>query len=404
MSALLSYADALALIESLGSQWKTRQVSKRPLADCLGLLLAEDLAAPFPSPPFTNSAMDGYALKHADLAQDSLQVLGARHAEAISSESEMDYEPSGCLKIMTGAAVPDWADTVVPVEKTSLDPDGRMRVTESLAPGANLRHKGEDLPQGALLYKKGRSLRPEDLMVAASFGFPALPVWEPFQLKLLSTGSELAEPGTPLAPGMVYNASKFFLLAAAEKLGLRHVEHETLPDDLTLARSYVAKVTQEDKPTLIVSTGAVSAGDADFIPRLGAELDFVPLFHKVAIRPGKPVYLARRGSTIWLGLPGNPISTAVGWHFFARPLLAALGHVPPAPKRRFILRSDVTKPEGLRCFYRAEVSEDQRSVWIGRRQGSAHFASSLNMGAYVELPEGQVRFSAGSVVSGCLID
>lgn len=403
MNTLLSYTEAMAVIEAIPNFYEGLPGLEIPLGACAGGVLSRDLVAPIPSPAFTNAAMDGVAFKYDDLNQGPLQVVEVLYAGAGAKASDIAYRPGACVRIMTGAPLPAWADTVVPVEKTQQDVDGRVAFTEPVHRGANIRHIGEDLPQGAPLFKKGARLRPEDLMVAAAFGFASLPLTQGVRVHLVSTGNELVEPGLPLKPGMIYNSSKYFLLAAATELGLRDVSHHTLPDDAALAREYVSSLAHENTPTLIISTGAVSAGEADFIPQLATSMDFAPLFHKVAIRPGKPVFLGRRGATLWLGLPGNPISTAVGWHFFARPILAKLGVGTTLDKRSFILRNDVVKPEGLRCFYRAEVSADHRSVWIGRSQGSAHFASTLNMGAYIELPEGQGRWPANSQVNGILV-
>jgi molybdopterin molybdotransferase len=403
MNTLLSYSDAMAVIEAIPNFSESLGGLEFPLASCSGGILARDLVAQVPSPAFTNSAMDGIAVKFDDLGKGPLEVGDVLYAGQGDEASEILYRSGSCIRIMTGAPLPSWADTVVPIEKTQQEDDGKVAILDRIERGANIRHIGEDLPQGAPLLKKGTRLRPEDLMVAAAFGYSSLPLDQGVKVHLVSTGDELVEPGFPLKPGQVYNGSKYFLLAAASELGLRDVSHHTLPDNALMAREYVTSLAQENIPTLIVSTGAVSAGEADFIPRLAAEMDFAALFHKVAIRPGKPVFLGRRGATLWLGLPGNPISTAVGWHFFARPILAKMGVAVPLNKRSFILRNEVIKPEGLRCFYRAEVSADQRSVWVGRSQGSAHYASTLNMGAYIEFPEGQSRWPANSQVSGILI-
>ncbi len=160
--------------------------------------------------------------------------------------------------------------------------------------------------------------------------------------------------------------------------------HETLSDDAVAARHYVERLLGEDKlrrPLILITTGAVSAGEADFIPKVGAELGFKAIFHKVAMRPGKPVFLAAREATpkttaaVWLGLPGNPVSTCVGWHYFARPLLTTLAGAPVAEKRTLKLANEVRKPKGLRCFFRAEVSGSK--AWVARRQGSAQVRQYL---------------------------
>jgi molybdopterin molybdotransferase len=208
---------------------------------------------------------------------------------------------------------------------------------------------------------------------------------------VLSTGDELVEPGEPLPMGAIYNSSKTFLLASLASVGLEASAH-VVPDDEELAARFVGDLLADERPTLVLSTGAVSAGERDFVPGLAQRLGLEAQFHQVAIRPGKPVFLAQRGPLVWLGLPGNPISTAVGWHFFARPLLQTIAGVAPAPQTQLTLANDVQKPEGLRCFFRAEVTGGR--AWVAKRQGSAHFGASVNAGAYVVLPEGRGRFPA----------
>jgi molybdopterin molybdotransferase len=238
-------------------------------------------------------------------------------------------------------------------------------------------------------------------MVAAAFGHASLDVQLPPRLFLFSTGDELVEPGTALEPGALYNSSKYFLIAAAQRAGITVAGHKTLPDDDDTAGEAVEKIIASGEPAVIVTTGAVSAGEADFIPKLAARLGFEALLHRVAIRPGKPVFLARRGVITWLGLPGNAISTAVGWHAFARPLLHRVAGLPPPQKGTLLLANEVKKPEGLRCFFRAEVSGNR--AWVARKQGSAELTASLANTAYVELPENAKTLPVDSQVEAFFV-
>jgi molybdopterin molybdotransferase len=258
-------------------------------------------------------------------------------------------------------------------------------------PGAHIRVEGEDLAAGSPLLRVGATLDAERLMVAAAFGHRELLAEIPPRVVMLSTGDELVAPGDPLPLGAVYNSSLTFLMASLAGAGLDAAAH-VVPDDAEHAACFVRELLADERPTLVLSTGAVSAGERDFIPGLAARLGLEALFHQVAIRPGKPVFLARSRSLVWLGLPGNPISTAVGWHFFARPLLQAVAGLAEAPQIQLKLANEVQKPEGLRCFFRAEVTGGR--AWVAKRQGSAHFGASVNAGAYVVLPEGRGRFPA----------
>lgn len=399
---MISYADALALIHGLKLAPK---VARLPLEECEGLRLAEDLVARVASPPHTNSAMDGFALRHEDITAGAhLEILGTILARAVDPLALPKAKKGGCVRIMTGGYVPDWCDTVVPVEDSVPEGDAHVRFTKLPTKGDSIRREGEDLTAGSLVLKAGVRLDAERLMVAAGLGHARLAVELRPRLALLSTGDELVEPGETLAPGAVYNSSKYFLLASAKALGLQ-ATHRTLADDPTAAAMAIEALAQNDDPTIIISTGAVSAGEADFIPRLAERLGFTALMHRVAIRPGKPVFLAQKGRVLWLGLPGNAISTSVGWHFFARPLLATVAGTPPARMKKVRLANDVGKPPHLRCLFRAELSEQPAGTkaWVTKRQGSAHLGASITANAYVVLPEGQARLPADTEVEALLI-
>ncbi len=395
---MISYADALNIINGLKP---TLSLERLTLGQCVGRALAEDLMAKVPSPPYTNSAMDGFAVRHEELVVGkAFAIAGAIMAGPVRSGSQVAVQPGSCVKIMTGAPLPEWADTVIPVENAEVSGD-TVRFQRVPEHGANVRLRGSDLAEGTLVLKSGVVMDPERIMVAAAFGYREVSVRERPHLMFFSTGDELVEPGEPLPHGAIYNSSKYFLMAAAAQLGFGKAPHVTLADDPVLAAKTIAEAIDTRKPAILITTGAVSAGDADFIPKIGAELGFKALFHKVAIRPGKPVYLAVKDHVVWLGLPGNPISTSVGWHVFARPLLAALASVPAAEKRTLILKNEVRKPENIRCFFRAEVNGNR--AWVAQRQGSAQFAASITSEAYVELPEGFSRIPAETRVEAIIL-
>lgn len=395
---MIRYDEALKIIRELTPELSLERL---PLTESTGRILAEDLVAKVPSPPFTNSAVDGYALRLADLGPNRmLGVSGVLLARPVELADLPPARAGSCVKIMTGALCPEWADTVIPVEETEAVADG-VRFKSVPDKGANIRRAGEDLQEGAVVLKKGTTLTPERIMVAAAFGYRELSVLEKPHLMFFSTGDELAEPGEPLRPGAIYNSSKYFLGAAAASVGFAGAPHHTLADDEEAAARVITESINSRKPAVLITTGAVSMGDADFIPRIGERLGFKALFHKVAIRPGKPVYLAVKDQIVWLGLPGNPISTCVGWHAFARPLLEAWAHIPAPKKKTLILKNEVKKPEHLRCFFRAEVNGDK--AWVSQRQGSAQLAASITSEAYVELPEGFSRIPAETKVEAIIL-
>lgn len=394
---MISYDDARKIISSLHLSAESVKI---PLHACNGHELAEPVIAVVPSPPFTNSAMDGFAVKHSDLP-GPLTVMSTIFAGKISPSDIPAYKSAHCVRIMTGALLPEWADTVSPVENTETRGQDVVFVKSPSPSGANIRRQGEDIRAGDRVLSPGMRMTPERVMVAAAMGASEVTVRRLPRLFFVSTGDELRDPGEKLAAGQIYNSSKFFLQAAAVAAGIQGAKHVTVSDKPDEAAAVISDILKEDGPKIIISTGAVSAGDADFIPDVGRRLDFQPHFHKVAIRPGKPVYLAQRADAVWLGLPGNPISTCAGWYFFALPLLHSLVGVRAPNLYNFKLNNDVRKPEHLRCFFRAEVRDHR--AWVPQSQGSGHFASSVNQDAFVILPEGTALIKAETIVSGIFI-
>lgn len=388
---MISYEEALA---ELVRQRPSVAKEVLPLGETLGRVLAVDLRAPISSPPFTNSAMDGYAFVHSDVRSGMpLDVLGDVFAQANATDASLTYTKGACVRIMTGGVVPIWADTVIAVESTEI---AGNRVIFSNLPdkGSNIRYAGEDAKEGQLVMDAGMRLNPEKIMVAAAFGFKELEVLVAPKVAVISTGDELKLPGEPLPPGAIYNSSRFFLEASLAKIGLPAAAALSLGDDSVEARAQIESflVSLDSGPGLLITTGAVSAGSKDFLPALAQALGFAEVFHKVAIRPGKPVYFAKKNDVYWIGLPGNAVSTCVGWHFFVRPLLAAIAGIPEEAKRTVKLKNAVNKPEALRCFYRAEING--KKAWVPEAQGSARLMASVTAEAYVILPEGRGRVPA----------
>lgn len=385
---MITYGDAISIIRTVSLPLGSEVV---PLVESLGRRLAADLVAKVPSPPFTNSAMDGFAVRRSDPSLSSgipLAILGTRIAGAVALQPPLPDRLGTCARIMTGAALPSWADTVIPVENADVS-SGQDLVTfrdlHRFATGAHIRRVGEDAGANSVVLKAGTLISPEHVMMAAAFGAQTMTVTALPRIHLVSTGDELAEPGSNLPEGMIYNSSKYFLMAATRTLG-RAAQITQIKDDVHAAMTTFRGLLEDGYPSLLITTGAVSAGTTDFVPTVARDLGFRLLFHKVAIRPGKPIFLASRADgSIWLGLPGNPISTCVGWYFFARPLLAFLGIAPEAKRSTVRLMNTVTKPKGLRCFFRANLSEV--GALVLPRQGSSDLTTSATSTAYLDLPE-----------------
>jgi molybdopterin molybdotransferase len=387
---MITYSQALEKISSC--QLPHGSVSLN-LEDCLGRVLARDFFANVPSPPFTNSAMDGFAVVRSEAVGQLLKIVGTIYAKPEISVGR--HHAGECVRIMTGAPIPEWADTVIPVELAQVNSDC---VEFPLLPetGSHIRKIGADLAQGQLLLSADTCINPEHLMVAASSGYTSLDVKSLPEIAVFTTGDELVMPGEPLQPGTIYNSSHFFLKGALKKIGLIPSIIRTLTDDELQASREISKFLGKPIPKIIITTGAVSAGEKDFIPELARNLGFEVIFHQVAVRPGKPIFLARRDDCFWIGLAGNAISTSVGFHFFLKPLLQATAGIFSSPSFSGVLAETISKPEKLRCFYRARSVDGL--IHISSAQGSSHLKASAESNCYVELPEGSTQIMAGTPV------
>jgi molybdopterin molybdotransferase len=314
------------------------------LPDALGRVLAENVSSPLPVPPFDSSAMDGFAVVAGPPAE--LSVVG----EARAGHPYGGAVSSGqAVRISTGAVLPEGADAVVPVERTTAVKEagsddgvcihpalrgerihGRVSVPE-IAAGANVRRAGEDIPLGAVVLQAGALLGPAELGVAASVGRAELTCAKKPRVAVLVTGDELTEPGTELAPGGIYSSNAYALSAQVERAGGEVIQRTTVPDDAEGTRNAL-EVALEEADAVIVS-GGVSVGPHDHVKAALRDLGVDERFWGVRLRPGKPTWFGVREDTLAFGLPGNPVSAMVTFQLFARPALAALQGAAPDARR-----------------------------------------------------------------------
>ena len=347
-------------------------------------------------PPFDNSAMDGYALASAKAASAPavLPVLG----RVMAGDAPRCRAESGAWKIMTGAPIPAGCDAVVPVERTRERAGGReVEILEAPEAGDYVRGAGRDFAAGAEVCPAGTRLGPRHLLALGAVGLAKVPVRKRPRVALIATGKELREPGESLAPGQIRDASSGYLMAALAGLGCEPRRFGTTPDDADDFADRLEKA-REWGAELVVTTGAVSMGDADFIPEALNDAGAETIFHKTAIRPGKPVLFARlpaRG--LFFGLPGNPVSTVVGLRFFVEPALRVLLGRPEELPARATLAAAAPKPEGLRCFFKARRLPDGR-VEILPGQASFQIHSLLAADGWAVLPEDGEEIPAGAEI------
>lgn len=316
--SLISVEEARRRLLDWAGQQPIKACEVVPLEQADGRVLAAPLLAGLDLPPWDNSAMDGYALRLADWQGEPLPVS----QRILAGDAPQALQPGTCARIFTGAPLPAGADCVEMQENTEVLDDGRVRFLQALRLGRNIRPRGQEARAGEVILAAGTRLGPVELALAASLGVETLSVRRRPRVALLSTGDELVEPGQPLGPGQIYNSNRRLLAAWLRRLGCEVHDAGILADDLQATRAALAGLTSVD---LILSTGGVSVGEADFLGQALREAGELALW-KLAIKPGKPLTCGHHQGVPVLGLPGNPASTLVTFGLLARPyLLRRLG-------------------------------------------------------------------------------
>lgn len=377
---LMPVEDALARLLKLAGEAAIREQEEVALADADGRVLAEPLVAGLDLPPWDNSAMDGYALRLADWNGEPLVV--SQRIQAGSAPGPL--QPGTCARIFTGAPLPEGADTVEMQENAEVLDDGRVRFIEPMSARQNVRPKGQETRSGETVLDAGTLLGPIEMGLAATLGAARLQVRRRPRVAVLSTGDELVAPGQPLGPGQIYNSNRTLLIAWLRRLGCEVVDGGILADDLELTRKALGELTGVD---LILSTGGVSVGEADFLGMALREAGELALW-KLAIKPGKPLTFGHFQGVPVIGLPGNPASTLVTFGLLTRPyLLRRLGVDKVAPLG-FPVPAGFTwsKPGSRREYLRARL-ENGRAV-IYRNQSSGVLRSAAWAEGLVEVLEG----------------
>lgn len=314
---LLALSDAL---DNLFSRLPSPTVIEYlPLNECANRVLAEDVFSPVNVPSFHNSGMDGYAVRIADLEQHlTLKVAGKAFAGTPFSG---EINTGECIRIMTGALVPNAVDAVVMQEETTLNPDGSVTFQHIPKLGSNIRRIGEDVKQGALVLKKGSLLNVASLPLLASLGIASVPVFAKLKVAILSTGDELTSVGEPLKEGKIYDTNRFAIRLMLEKLNCEILDYGILSDDRALfEQTFIQAQQQAD---IVITSGGVSVGEADFTKEVLEKLGEIG-FWKIAMKPGKPFAFGKLENAWFFGLPGNPVSALVTFYQLVQPALAKL--------------------------------------------------------------------------------
>ncbi len=338
------------------------------LIDALGRIVAQDVKSPVDVPGHTNSAMDGYALRGEDLPASGERRLKVVAAIMAGNVFEGELESGAAARIMTGAALPEGADTVIMLEQTELDGD-TVTVGAGHRPGQNVRRAGEDLRRGDTAVKKGTRIMPAELGVLASFGQDRVTVFRRPRVACFSTGDELRSPGDTRDFGAVFDSNRYTLLGMLTRLGVEVIDMGVVPDKRKALHDALEKAAQG--ADAIITSGGVSAGDADYVKHTLEKLGRVG-FWKIAIRPGRPLAFGLIDNAAFFGLPGNPVAVMVTFYQFVKPALCRMmGERDPRPTPELTATcvSKLRKKKGRVEYYRAVLDRDANGNLVVRSTG-----------------------------------
>jgi molybdopterin molybdotransferase len=364
------------------------------IRDSLGRVLSQQIASPSNVPNHNNSAMDGFAFKHAD-ADKSLKIVGT----ALAGTPYIGEVNSGeCIKIMTGAVVPACVDTVIMQERTSVT-DNMMSISEAPQLGANIRLAGEDLSIGQTVLNKGHMLRPADLGLVASLGQAEVEVFRKLKVAFFSTGDELVSVGQPLAEGQIYDSNRYTLFGMLSRLGVEVSDLGSIPDQIDLLESTLLNAASQHD--VVITSGGVSVGEADHMKTLLAKHGQV-LFWKINMKPGRPLAYGKVNNAHYFGLPGNPVATMVAFYQFVRDALLRLmgAEIKPMPLFNVECAVPIKKARGRTEFTRALLFLDngQWKVKPTGNQSSGVLSSMSAANCFIVLDENTTSCEAGSPV------
>ena len=391
----ISLEQALNILMDHVTHGKTE---RKTLEDCLGLVLSEDVYALLDMPPFSRSAQDGYAL----CSKDSIGATGENPVKLkvtgkIYAGDHLDVQvrPGEAVRIMTGAMVPVGADCVLRQEDTDEGEDV-VQIYKEVEPSCSICFKGEEYKKGHTLLHAGTKIDAAALAVASGNGIMELPVYRRVKAAVVSSGSEVVEPGTPLTPGKIYNTNTVYMKARLHQLGAQVMMSRTVGDELEIMEEALKEAANQAE--LVITTGGVSVGQKDLTEEallsIGAEI----LFHGIAIKPGMPTLAAEKDGVLFIGLSGNPFSAAIPFEMFVREILSLKMGDPDLKLRREALTAvtGFSKNSRRRRFLRGKA--EGKEVWLPDQQANGQMRSMVGCNCLIEIPAGSGPVKAGDKV------
>lgn len=356
---MTDFADAMEIIVAHVTTLGARTVS---LSNATGEILAEDVTAAHPLPPFASSSMDGFALRSADTVPATAVrpvTLPVTATVLAGTPPHRSLKMGEAFRIMTGAQIPRGADTVVMKERVTELEDG-ITISGELLPGSNVRRKGEEFRKGATVLRKGTLITPPVVGLLATVGRARIRVYRKARVGLIITGNEVCSPGVSLEAGQIHDANTDALSSALHMLGIVSVTVTKTPDHLAAVRDAIQAALRSSD--VVITVGGISVGDRDVVRQAMAACGVQEHFWRIAMKPGKPNFFGTKGKRMVFGLPGNPVSALLSFHVLARPAIMRMsGWNSPAPQLiRARLEEDLTKRPGRMEFVRMRLSVDDR--------------------------------------------
>lgn len=391
----ISLEQALDILKDYITPGKTE---RKFLEECLGLVLAEDVMAQLDMPPFSRSAQDGYAFRSKDSEGASkehpvrLKVTGKIYAGDFPKK---EVNLGEAIRIMTGAMIPAGADCVLRQEDTD-EGEEIVQIYKETEAGCSICFKGEEYKKGHILLRAGTKIDAAALAVASGNGIMELPVYARVKAAVVSSGSEVVEPGTPLTPGKIYNTNTIYMKARLKQLGANVVMTRTVGDELGIMREALNEAASQSE--LVVTTGGVSVGQKDLTEEALLSIGAKILFHGIAVKPGMPTLAAEKNGVLFLGLSGNPFSAAIPFEMFVREILAVkMGDLDLKLRKETLTAvTGFSKDSRKRRFLRGKA--DGKEVWLPDQQANGQMRSMVGCNCLIDIPAGSGPVKAGDKV------